>query len=71
MLVELPDEILGVIRSSIVERGRVKVAGLGIFETKKVKSRRGRNPRTGEELTIPAYTKVRFRPTSSLKESVV
>lgn len=69
-IVKLPDEILDSIRAAIVDPGRVKVAGLGIFETKRVKARRGRNPRTGEELTIPSYTKVRFKPTSSLKESI-
>lgn len=70
-IVKLPDDVLGVIRTAIVRFGRVKVTGLGIFETKRVKARAGRNPRTGAPLTIPSYTKVRFRPTSSLKESVV
>lgn len=68
--VKLPEDVLTDIRSGIVDAGRVKVPGLGIFETKRVKSRRGRNPRTGEELTIPSYTKIRFKPTSSLKAEI-
>ena len=70
-IIKLSEEIISGIRNAIIERGKVKVAGLGIFETLQVKARRGRNPRTGVELVIPSYIKVKFRPTSSLKEAVI
>ena len=33
-------------------------------------ARKGRNPQTGEEITIPAGKKVKFAPYKSLKEAV-
>ncbi len=69
-IIKLSEESVLEIRNAIAVHGKVKVTGLGIFETRLVKPRRGRNPRTGEELVIPAYTKIRFRPTNSLKESI-
>ena len=69
-IIKIPEDSIADIREAIITHGKVKVTGLGIFETRLVKPRRGRNPRTGEELTIPAYTKIRFRPTSSLKAAI-
>jgi len=69
-IVQLPKEILAEIRKAIIEKGKVKITGLGIFETRQVKARRGRNPRTGAEIKIPAYTKIKFKPTASLKEGL-
>lgn len=34
------------------------------------KAAKGRNPRTGEPLDIPASTSVRFKPGKNLKEAV-
>jgi nucleoid DNA-binding protein len=70
-IIKLPEDFVMEIRNAIIEFGKVKVTGLGIFETRSVKARRGRNPRNGKELVIPPYTKVKFRPTSSLKEAVI
>lgn len=46
----------------------VKIAGLGIFDVRPTKGRIGRNPATGESLEIPAGKKIRFRPSSDLRE---
>lgn len=42
----------------------------GGFVCKLRAARTGRNPRTGEEIPIPARTRVMFRPSLSLKEAV-
>ena len=42
----------------------------GGFVCKLRAARTGRNPRTGEEIPIPASTRVMFRPSLSLKEAV-
>ncbi|MDR1658602.1 MAG: HU family DNA-binding protein [Deltaproteobacteria bacterium] len=49
---------------------RLPIFGLGVFEVVKRPKRKGRNPRTGEPLTIKAHKVVRFRPAKVLKDSV-
>jgi DNA-binding protein HU-beta len=48
----------------------VSVAGFGSFKVVERKARTGRNPRTGEELAIPASKAVKFTPAKALKESL-
>ena len=36
----------------LVEDGKLKISGFGNFEVKRKKDRRGRNPQTGEVMTI-------------------
>jgi hypothetical protein len=47
------------------------LAGLGIFRKRKLKARMGRNPATGEQIKIPARTRLRFTPAKVLKDSVL
>ena len=41
---------------------RISIQGFGSFGISHRKARIGRNPRTGERLTIPAKNVVRFKP---------
>jgi nucleoid DNA-binding protein len=50
----------------LLETGRLEIDGLGLFELRVRKARRGRNPRTGDRLTIPAKTVVRFQPAATI-----
>ena len=50
---------------------KVKVTGLGTFEIKHRAERQGRNPKTGEVITIKAHSKLAFRPSKTLKEEVL
>lgn len=47
--------------------GRVPLPGLGVLETRENTPRKGRNPRTGEEMDIPARNTVRFKAAKELK----
>jgi DNA-binding protein HU-beta len=49
---------------------RIRVAGLGTFEVRKRPERTGRNPATGEPITIKASKKVAFRPAKDLSEAI-
>lgn len=69
-IIDLPMAIRVELKRGLVKHGKVKVIGLGIFETREIPSRRGRNPQSGKIMMIPAYTKIKFRPTKSLKEMV-
>lgn len=65
-------DILNVILDQItleMSRGnRVSLPGFGIFEVRAHGPRSGRNPQTGEPLTIPAGHNVAFKPGKALKE---
>ncbi len=51
-------------------RDNVQIIGFGSFEVRDRKSRKGRNPQTGEEITIPARKVPVFRAGKSFKESI-
>ncbi|MGO9268436.1 MAG: HU family DNA-binding protein [Candidatus Binataceae bacterium] len=44
---------------------------MGIFRKRKLKARVGRNPATGEQIKIPARTRLRFTPAKALKDAVL
>lgn len=50
--------------------GKVQLTGFGTFSTVQRKERKGRNPGTGKEITIPAQKSVKFKPGKKLKDSV-
>ena len=45
----------------------VTLTGFASLERVTTKERHGRNPHTGEEMTIPASTRIRFKAGSELK----
>lgn len=44
----------------------VSIRGFGTFKVVKREAKRGRNPRTGEVIEIPAHEVVKFTPSKSL-----
>lgn len=48
----------------------VRLHGFGSFERSTRSARSGRNPKTGETITIEASHSVRFKPASSLKAAM-
>lgn len=46
----------------------VRLAGFGSFVVVRQPARKGRNPRTGEAISLPPRNKVIFRPASRLKQ---
>lgn len=55
---------------SEADRDNVQIIGFGTFEVRDRSERKGRNPQTGEEITIPARTVPVFRAGKSFKDSV-
>ncbi|PQA87260.1 HU family DNA-binding protein [Hyphococcus luteus] len=51
------------------KEGKYTIGTFGTFTISKRPARKGRNPRTGEEMTIKASKSLRFRPSSALKEA--
>lgn len=48
----------------------IQLIGFGTFNLKERAERQGRNPKTGEAITIPASRSVGFKPGKKLKEAV-
>jgi len=67
---DVVDAVFEAITKSLRRKQEVRLVGFGTFTTSKRKAGRGRNPRTGEEIKIPATTTVRFKAGKTLKDSV-
>ncbi len=64
------DTVLECITDSLTKGNEVSLAGLGIFSAKMRPARQGRNPRTGESITVPAMRVPKFRAAKALKDAV-
>ena len=67
---EVLEGIFAHIQESLADGERVQIPGFGTFMVSARKEREGRNPRTGETMTIPASNSVRFKPGKALKDAV-
>ena len=65
------DEFNELVIRQLKKEGSLRLAGLGVFRKHKIKARVGRNPTTGEQIKIPARTRLRFSPAKALKDSVL
>ena len=64
------DAVFDAIEKALKKQDDVRLVGFGTFSTSKRKAGKGRNPRTGEEIKIPATTTVRFKAGKGLKDAV-
>ena len=64
------DSILSSIRVALKRGQKVTLVGFGTFSVVRRKSRKGRNPRTGEVITIPATKVPKFTAGKTLKDAV-
>ena len=58
------------VQQELVEGGQVQMIGFGTFEVKERAARKGRNPRTGEDIEIPASKNPVFKAGKALKDAV-
>jgi integration host factor subunit alpha len=63
-LVELTLEAL---KEAIATEGHVKISGFGNFIVKRKEARKGRNPQTGDEITITPRKVLTFKASPVLK----
>ena len=56
-----------VVKTLVTER-RVELRNFGVFEVRRRAARRGRNPRTGEKVSVPERYVVRFKPGKEMEE---
>lgn len=62
--------VFGAISDALSREEAVTIAGFGTFSTKRRPARQGRNPRTGESITIAASIVPSFKVGKSLRDAV-
>jgi len=67
-------EALALIEETLVESlkagDKVQLSGFGTFEVRARAERKGRNPKTGEVVTVPACKYLAFVPAKAIKETL-
>ncbi|MCT9855776.1 DNA-binding protein [Priestia megaterium] len=58
------------ISDTLAQEEKIQLIGFGTFEVRERAARTGRNPQTGEEMTIPASKVPAFKPGKELKAAV-
>ena len=67
---QIVQHILDSIVSTVATEGRVELRNFGVFEVKKHKARKARNPRTGGTVMVPEKCYVVFKPGVVMEERV-
>jgi nucleoid DNA-binding protein len=65
------ESVLGAIAEALHENQRVDLRGFGSFVVKEKKERQGRNPRTGETITIAAKRNATFKAGKELSDTLI
>ncbi len=64
------DAFIGSTTDALKKGDRVALVGFGSFSVSKREERKGRNPQTGKEITIPAKKVVKFKAGAELADVV-
>lgn len=62
--------VIGGIEDALKAGEKVQLIGFGTFEVRERAAKEGRNPRTGETMTIPASKVPAFKAGKALKDSL-
>lgn len=65
---KLVDALFGVIADAAAKGDEISLNGFGKFKVKDVAAREGRNPATGETISIKASKKLTFTPAKAIKD---
>lgn len=58
------------IKEAVLAKETITISNFGTFKILERGERKGRNPRTNEEITIPATRVVKFIPAKTLKDKI-
>lgn len=61
------ETVFNSMKRALAAGDRIELRGFGVFNVKPRKTGIGRNPRTGEEVSIPPGKAVRFKPGKELQ----
>ena len=64
------ESTLDIVKDCLVSGETVKISGFGNFEVKEKRERRGRNPQTGEDMTISKRRVLTFKASQKLRKTL-
>jgi nucleoid DNA-binding protein len=67
---DVVQRVLAAVIEALVQEGRIELRNFGVFQVKRRRPRRARNPRTGEALIAPERVVVAFQPGREMAERV-
>ena len=67
---ELVESLLEIIKSTLESGDDIMISGFGKFCVNEKKARKGRNPATDEEMTLPARRVVTFKCSGKLRDLI-
>lgn len=70
MAEKVVNTFVDVVKETLAKEEKVVVTGFGTFEVRHRVARRGKNPRTGEEIIVPAQKTPAFKAGKLLKDAV-
>ena len=62
------EQFLEEVKNCLVEGNHLEIRGFGTFRVRNHKARKARNPKTGEEVTVPAKKKAVFKVSGKLNK---
>ena len=62
--------VFGGIIETLVSEGRIELRNFGVFEVRKRKARKARNPRTGEAVAVPEHLAISFKAGLAMQQRV-
>ena len=67
---EMTETVFSIMKNTLESGETLKISGFGSFIVKQKNNRRGRNPQTGEAITIEARRILTFKPSNLLRQAV-
>jgi len=67
---DVVESVFKIIKEVLENGEEVKISRFGTFRVKEKSPRKGRNPQTGESITITARSVLTFKPSQILKQSM-
>jgi nucleoid DNA-binding protein len=67
---EAVEATLNIVKTALMKGERIQLVGFGSFQVKAKRARKGRNPQTGEPITISARKVLKFKPGKALHQAV-
>src|SRR5437773_2731715 len=67
---EIVQQTFDAIVETLIRDGRIELRNFGVFEVKRRKARKARNPRTGDRVDVPPKNVVTFKPGKRMEELV-
>lgn len=68
--IDMVESVFSILKNTLESGEDIKISGFGKFEVKSKHARRGRNPQTGDDITIAARRILTFKPSTILKSSI-